>query len=188
MAEAHSDAYLSRKMTRDEYNELSVDEKRERILAQRRITNKIRYAKHPEKYKEKNRKYRENNPEKIKEKDRKYYETNKEKVKECHKEYSQSPTGKKVSTLSDWKRRELQESPEELDRIYEIWLTQELCYSCECKLTRTGKCISTDACMDHCHTTNRFRQICCNSCNSMDNWKKYWVDGIFGGLRPLRPP
>jgi hypothetical protein len=199
MAEAHSDAYLSRKMTRAEVKELSEDEKRERTLAKKRIStkkyreqnsekekerNKKRYAKYPEKFKENTRKWRETNKEKVKGYKKKYREENPEK----EKEYNQSPAGKKSNTLSNWKSRGLDETEEEMERLYELWLTQELCSSCECILTRTGNNCSTDACLDHSHVTNRFRQICCRACNHYDNWKKYWVDGIFGGSKLPRPP
>jgi hypothetical protein len=198
MVEAHSDAYLSRKMTRAEVNELSVDERKERLKAQTRVNGKKYREENPEKIKERERKWREANPEKKKaskkkyrennlEKEKarykKYREENPEKVKERERNYRQSPAGKKVNTISKWKQRDLQESPEELDRIYELYLTQELCSSCDVKLTRTGNNISTDACLDHSHDTNRFRQICCNSCNIRDSWNKYWDDGVFGGTK-----
>tara|TARA_R110000851_G_scaffold193489_1_gene344257 strand:+ start:53 stop:541 length:489 start_codon:yes stop_codon:yes gene_type:complete len=158
MAEAHTDAYLSRKMTAQEKRELTVDEKRVRTKAQNRISEK------------------------------KYREENREKKKAFHRQYRQTSVGKKKRTILKWVGELcLQETPEEMERIYELRETQELCSSCDVKLTRTGKRISTDACMDHCHTTNRFRQICCRSCNSQDNWTKYWVDGIFGGSKLPRP-
>ena len=203
MAEAHSDAYLVRKLTAQEKRELTDDDKKARRLAQARISSKKYREENPEKVKERERKWREANPEKKKaskkkyrennlEKEKarykKYREENPEKVKERERNYRQSPAGKKVNTISKWKQRDLQESPEELDRIYELYLTQELCSSCNCILTRTGTKCSTDACLDHSHTTNRFRQICCRACNSFDNWNKYWVDGVFGGSKLPRPP
>ena len=111
---------------------------------------------------------------------RKYYEEN----TEYFKEHNQSPAGKKSTTLSAWKTSYgLQETPEEMDRIYELRETQECCSSCGCILTRDGDRSSTQACLDHCHITHRFRQICCKNCNNFDNWKKFWVDGIYGGRR-----
>ena len=136
--------WLSSEMTRSEFNELSTEDKKER----KRLQN-IKYHK-------------------------KHYYANKEKVLEKAKEYNQTPNGKKTQTLSDWKRRGLQESPEDLDRIYELWQTQELCNACDCVLTRDGDNSSTDASMDHDHITNRFRHIICRSCNTNDNWKKYF--------------
>jgi hypothetical protein len=217
MAEAPTDEYLARKMTRTELNELSDDEKRDRTKAKNRINgqkfrdknpgNKIEYNRkwrenNPEKDKESKRKYIENNPEKIKESGNKYREENREKEKERHKKYreenpekvkasqkkwSQTPIGKKSVELTTWKHRDIVETPEELERIYELRETQERCSSCDVKLTRDGVC-STQATMDHSHITNRFRQICCHSCNNVDSWKKYWVEGIFGGTKVPRGP
>tara|TARA_R110000787_G_scaffold81040_3_gene175965 strand:- start:845 stop:1333 length:489 start_codon:yes stop_codon:yes gene_type:complete len=98
---------------------------------------------------------------------------NKEKQKEYRKEYNKTPNGKKIKTLSDWKSSGLIETKEEIDKIYEIYLIQIYCEACNIKLTRTGKNCKTDTCMDHCHITNRFRQIICRSCNIHDKWKKY---------------
>ena len=190
MAEAHTDEYLARTMTAQEKRELSDDEKRERKLAKQRISNRKYKDENPEKYTEKNKesgkKYREQNPEKVKQ----YREENKEKIKELQLRWDRSSAGKKSNNISNWKNNYgLQETPEEMDRIYELRETQELCSSCDVKLTRTGKRISTDACLDHSHETNRFRQICCKKCNDHDSWKKYWIDGIYGGTKvPLAAP
>ena len=180
---------LTRKMNRTEFKDLSDVDKKERKRLQRLKASKKHREENPEKYKEINRKYRENNPEKIKERKRKYYEENLEKEKkrgkkyreenpekdkERHRKYKQTSAGKKVNTLSQWKKYGLLESDEDLEWIYELYLTQELCYSCDCILTRNGDNSKDQACMDHCHITNKFRQICCRSCNSNDNWMKYW--------------
>ena len=147
--------WLSSKMTRAEFNELCDDDKKERKRLQ-----KI--------------KYREENSEQLKEYEREYREENSEKHKEYHKEYHKTTIGKKVHTLARWKQRGLQETKEELDIIYDLYLHQELCYSCDCILTRNGIRCATDPCMDHDHTTNKFRQICCRSCNCQDRWMQYW--------------
>tara|TARA_R110000851_G_scaffold138638_3_gene275395 strand:+ start:850 stop:1263 length:414 start_codon:yes stop_codon:yes gene_type:complete len=134
---------------------LSAEEKRER----KRIANK---------------KYREKNREKIALKQKEYYENNKEKVLLSNKEYSQTPNGKKVNTLKKWKSRGLSASKEELDRIYNLYLNQELCNACDCVLTRTGVHSKTNITMDHDHSNGRFRHVICNSCNAHDNWKKHF--------------
>ena len=107
--------------------------------------------------------------EENKEKSKEYYKNNKEKIAE----YKQTPIGKKVNTISKWKTRGLEETEEELDRIYELYLTQELCNACDCILTRDGMC-ATDPTMDHSHETHRFRHIICRECNSNDKWMKYF--------------
>ena len=189
MAELYED-WLVSKMTRAEYNELSDDEKKERKRLQKRQHDINYTTKYPEKVKEqkanqykknseaikaRSKKWHEDNPEKVKESERKYREKNPEKVKEYNRQYKQSPTGKKKNTISQWVNDfGLQESDEDLDRIYDLWLNQELCNACDCVLTRSGKLISTDATMDHDHDTHRFRHIICRSCNTQDNWKKYF--------------
>ena len=154
MAEIYED-WLSSKMTKEELNELTDEDKKER-----RRLQKIN----------KSRKYRERNPEKVKETKRKYYQEHKlEKAA-----YDQSPIGKKLNTIAQWKRNDQQETEEELDRIYDMWLHQEFCNACDVKLTRNGDNHSTQACMDHCHITHRFRHIICRSCNNNDKWKEYF--------------
>ena len=165
---------LARKMSRAEVRELSDDEKKERKRLQNCINGKKYRENHPEKQKERDRKYRDANKEKIAEKSKKFRENNPEKQKEYSKNYRETPNGKKVNTLGQWKYLGLKETKEELDRIYELYLNQTLCNACDCVLTRDGDRSSTDASMDHDHTTNRFRHIICRSCNTHDNWKKYF--------------
>ena len=111
-----------------------------------------------------------NNKEEILTKQKEYNKNNKERIKE----YRETPNCKKSQTLSSWKERGMIETKEEFNRIYNLWLNQELCNACDILLTRTGNSCSTDACMDHCHTTHRFRHIICRSCNSHDNWMEYF--------------
>ena len=153
MAEASVEDWLSGPMTRAELKELSPDEKKERNRLKNRITSSINYHYNREEKLAKNKKYQEEHKEEM-------------------AEYRQTPACKK--SISNWKRCGLEESPEDLEWIYHLWLTQELCYSCDIKLTRDGVCCATQACMDHCRITNRFRQIACRSCNTMDRWMKYW--------------
>ena len=150
--------WLSSKMTRSELNELTVEERKERLRLQKQKHNK----KH-------NKKYYEENREKVADINKKYREEN----REYFKEYRQTPHGKKVHTISLWKHRGLHETTQELDRIYDLFLNQELCNACDVKLTRNGV-NSTQAVLDHDHDTNRFRHIICRNCNTLDSWKKYF--------------
>ena len=128
-----------------------------------------------ERHKEACKKYRKNNKKKAEESNRKYRKNNKEKIVEINKEYRQTPIGKKSNTLSNWKTYGLNETNEFLEEIYELYLNQEECNACGILLTRTGGNCSTDVCMDHCHTTGKFRHIICGFCNRKDNWKKYFI-------------
>ena len=170
---------------------LSAEEKKER--------NREYYEKNKEKIKEQRAEYYEKNKEKIaeynkeykkkyrenkekikeqraeqlkinKERNRKYYEKNKEKRAEYAKKYYQTANGKKSNKKSQWKRNGLIATEEEVERIYDLYLNQELCNTCNIKLTRTGKCVTTDATLDYCHKTNKFSQICCWDCNMRYKW------------------
>ena len=146
-----SDQHLARKLTRDEFKLLTDQEKKDRRLAQSRITK--------QKY-----------PEKNKERSQKYYQDH----KEYYQKYYKTPAGKKTKTMSSWVNHlGLQETKENLDRIYIMWLNQKLCNACDCVMTRGSIC-STQAQMDHCHDTHRFRHIICHACNTRDSWKKHF--------------
>ena len=172
-------------MSRAEFKVLSEEEKKERTRLQQRKryeknrekiskTYKERYETNKEIILERNRKYRENNRENEKERSKKHYQNNIQKYAEKNRKYRQTAAGKKIFTLGSWKYNGLRESQEDLDRIYELWLHQELCNACDVKLTRGGTPCSTTACMDHDHNTHRFRHIVCHTCNNKDSWMKYF--------------
>ena len=150
---------------------------RETHKEQKKKSDKQYYQKNREELLAKQKKYQEEHKEEKKIYDRKYakkyYHEHKEERTEYDRLYKQSPAGTKVRMLSKWKNRGLVETVEELDIIYELYIQQEFCYSCDVKLTRDGVC-PTQACLDHDHTTHKFRQICCRACNTNDSWMKYW--------------
>ena len=168
-------------MSLSEARKLSPEDKKLRRKYQNRISNKIYRQNNKEKIakrcklkiEEQNRFYQENK-EKEAELNKLYLALDREKVTEYLKIYRQTDIGKKNGKIKQWKSIGLIASKEELERIYDLYLTQELCNACDIKLTRTGKCSNTDATMDHCHKSNRFRHILCKNCNTKDNWMKYF--------------
>ena len=159
-----------RKQYMKEYNKIYREKNKEE--------RKQYYEKNKEKINERRREYYEKNKEKVNGYNNQYRENNKEKVKhrtkKYQKEYRQTPQGKKVRIISDWKQRGLKETKEKVEELYEIYTTIKLCGACDIELTRSGKHSATDICLDHCHTTGRFRLMLCRSCNCNDNWKKYF--------------
>jgi hypothetical protein len=167
---------LGGKMTRTEAMKLTPDQKKQRrkLLrnkdrAKYREANKDKTKAYREANKDKTKAYQEVNKEKIAKQRKEYREANKDKAKE----YYQTPKAKKVNRIAAWKLYGLQEKPENIERIHDLWLNQEYCNACDIKLTRDGK-KSTQACMDHDHDTNRFRHIICRGCNIKDTWKKHF--------------
>jgi len=102
--------------------------------------------------------------EKIKEQVKKYYEENKEKRKEQSKDYFKTPQGKKSKRISKWKQRGI--ICEDYDKLYELYINTWECDNCGIELIE-GNYGSNRRCMDHNHKTGIFRNILCNSCNSM---------------------
>ena len=174
MAELYDD-WLSGPMTRAEALELSPDDKEERKRLRRKIFDKQSYERNKIDIKKKKLVYYQENKDEILKKQKKYSEEHKEERQIYLHEYNQTAQAKKIKTLHSWTYAlDLQESSEDLDRIYELRETQELCNACDVKLTRNGDRCNTDATMDHDHNTHRFRHIICRSCNTMDTWKKYF--------------
>ena len=163
-------------MTKEEKNQYQKEYRKrnkEKIKQQNKEYNKIYREKNKEKINEYNKQYYENNEERkqyMKEYRKYYYENNKEKIYE----YRQTPQGKKVNTISDWKRNGLLETKEKIEELYKIYTTIKFCEACDIELTRTGKSSATDINLDHCHTTGRFRLMLCGNCNRQDNWKKHF--------------
>lgn len=78
------------------------------------------------------------------------------------RKYRLTPNGKKSYRITDWKRRGV--IAEDYEALHEIWLKQTHCELCNVELT-TGKPCLTRKCLDHNHTTGKFRNILCNYCN-----------------------
>mgnify|MGYP003643870778 CR=1 FL=1 len=81
--------------------------------------------------------------------------------KEYNKIYYKTPTGKMKNTIGRWKRRGLTwATDDEIEGIYTLYLGSTNCETCNKEYKN-----SKDKHMDHCHVTNKFRNILCASCN-----------------------
>jgi hypothetical protein len=87
-----------------------------------------------------------------------------EKRKEYYKKYYRTPAGKKSHTINNWKLRGL--IHDNYSELYEHYINTNECDVCKKVFNDRF-----DRCMDHDHVSGLFRQILCNNCNSMDNWK-----------------
>ena len=63
----------------------------------------------------------------------------------------------KIKLKSKWKCRGL--IVDNYDRIYDIWINTTNCNTCNTELDINNKC------MDHSHSTGKFRGIVCRKCN-----------------------
>ena len=95
--------------------------------------------------------------------------------KEYKKEYHKTPQYKKTYTLSHWKRSGL---IGDYEAIYQRYLNTNNCDLCNILLCegRGGN----RKCMDHCHNTGQFRNIVCNTCNSIKSDNKIRTDNTTG--------
>ena len=86
--------------------------------------------------------------------------------REYEKWYNQTPKRKKSNRISNWKHIGLIETQAEIDEIYNRYLESKYCeiFVCSKEYTTDNK-----KCMDHCHDTNKFRNVVCNSCNTKMN-------------------
>ena len=69
----------------------------------------------------------------------------------------------KTQIIYYWKKRGL--IYDDYDDLYEVYIKTMQCQHCNREFKN-----STDRCMDHDHTTGKFRKIVCRSCNSCDSY------------------
>tara|TARA_R110000803_G_scaffold86436_1_gene152785 strand:- start:226 stop:696 length:471 start_codon:yes stop_codon:yes gene_type:complete len=96
-------------------------------------------------------------PSNTKEYNKQYYLKNKEKIDQQHNEYSKTPQFKKSQTICSWKTKGL---IDDYEKVYQIYLDTNNCMKCQVEITGNNKH------MDHCHITNLYRAVLCQSCNN----------------------
>ena len=112
-----------------------------------------------------NKKYYVDNRESIKEQNKQYKIKNRQKIKEQKKQWRIN--NHDINTIKNWKRRGLIElqGVYTYESLYEYYVSISHCEVCNKKFKN-----SFDKCLDHCHTTNIFRWVLCQSCNNHDKW------------------
>lgn len=101
--------------------------------------------------------------------DKMYRDRYKVQRKESQIEYRKTEQGKKSYRISNWKLSGLIDSDgDNYEALYEHYINTNHCDVCLKEFID-----SFDRCMDHNHDTGLFRQILCQSCNTMDRWKLY---------------
>jgi len=118
------------------------------------------YLRHKERYLERAKKRYAENTEQIKQQFKTYAKNNKEKIKA----YRQTDEYKKISKISTWRSRGVNNVTDEL---YDYFMNCENCEACGKEFTET-----INKCLDHNHETGEFRFVLCRGCNTHDNWKK----------------
>ena len=157
--EYHKKRYQDTKPRHQETSKKWREDNKEKIKkdsAKKYVENKPRYQ-------ENGRKWRDNNKDYIKQKKAKNYIENKEAIDKRNREYQyNNPKAKKKN---DWKRRGLDMS--NFEEVWERYSTTTLCDYCAITLTfdTHKQSLSSQRCMDHCHSTGKFRAVLCQSCN-----------------------
>ena len=108
--------------------------------------------------------YHIKNKAKLLELKKEYRDNNKEWISEKNKEYNKTPKGLKVNSISRWKSRGV--IHEDFDKLYELYINTDECMVCHNPFKN-----SKDRHLDHSHITGEYRNVLCQSCNSMDSWK-----------------
>ena len=92
-----------------------------------------------------------------------YRDTHKEERSALSKAYRQTPAGRKVHTISNWKIYGI--ICDDWDALYEKYITTTHCEQCNVELTTDRYNTETTRCLDHNHDTHLFRNVLCHSCN-----------------------
>ena len=84
---------------------------------------------------------------------------------ERQKKYYESDKGKKSERKKWWKRRGVV-FDNDFEEIYDRYINSSQCELCN-KVYKN----SLDKCLDHCHTTGKFRNVVCQNCNKIRDVK-----------------
>ena len=121
------------------------------------------------KNKELNKEYYEKNKEYIQERKAKYFKKKnqdpqfKEQRAEYQQEYRQTPNGKKIGCINNWKGKGV--IHEDFDKLYSLYINTKECNVCHKVFKST-----TDRHLDHSHITGEYRNVLCRACNTRDYW------------------
>jgi len=102
--------------------------------------------------------WKENNPEKAREHIEKWKAKNIKRWNEYMRNYRQSPKGKKVMRVANWKQIGIVDT--DLPSLYDIYIQETNCWICGNEFKN-----SKDRHLDHDHETGEVRYICCRDCN-----------------------
>ena len=108
-----------------------------------------------------NKRYRERHPERYLEQQKKYREANRKKLQKADEEYRKTPAGIKSVLKRKWKFRGL--DMQYFEQAYKQYTEGTHCEIC--LVEYDGKNGSRRKNMEHCHDTGKFYGICCWHCN-----------------------
>ena len=115
--------------------------------------------KDPEKKKEYQKKYRQENKDFVKKINKEWRENNKEYIYQKNKQYVNGE-GKHINICAKWRSRGIKLKPnEDWDSVYLFYITCEKCEECQVDLENVKRCL------DHDHSTGFIRDVLCNRCN-----------------------
>ena len=128
---------------------------------------------HPEETKQAKAKWRSMNRQHSRDYAKQYYATHKENYKKNYeakkedlsikaKEYHKTEKGKRLHTISYWKRRKLVH--DDFEQLYKEWITATVCNKCDMPFTERGNGQGSYKCIAKQFGTDEVESICCFRC------------------------